>query len=96
MDWPAIITAAAAAIPIVGGFALQVITYFDTRRFRQEQIAQNFMVQGQLDSVSHAINGNNARQVAMAMRAGTAEGHAAGLLAAVTLAAGVPPEKDST
>lgn len=67
-DWGVIIGAMAAAVPIVGGFVLQCLTY--RRQAKRDAV---------VDIIKTSVDGLGDKRAKMALRAGTAEGHAAGV-----------------
>ncbi len=71
LDLPGIaivIGAIAAAVPVIGGFVLQVLTY-------RRQAARD----AQVAAIKSQVDGLGETREAMALRAGTAEGHAQGV-----------------
>lgn len=57
-----------AGVPIIGGFVLQCLTY-RRQSMRDEK----------LTTIEHKVNGLTEHAVSIALRAGTAEGHAQGV-----------------
>lgn len=63
-----VIGAVAAAIPVVGGFVLNCLTY--RRQAKRD---------AKIDAIDHKVDGLGDHREALALRAGTAEGHAKGV-----------------
>lgn len=63
-----VIGAVAAAVPVVGGFVLQVLTY--RRQAKRDQ---------DVSAIKAGVDGLGEKREAMALRAGNAEGHAKGV-----------------
>lgn len=77
-DWQGFgiaVGAIAAAVPIVGGFVLQVLDRIDKKH--RELDAQRR--EQKIDQIGKNVDGLTEHAVAMALRTGTAEGHAKGV-----------------
>lgn len=75
-----VIGALAAAVPLVGGFVLNCLTYRKQGQLERQQ-HQNAMDgtrrEGKIDAVIKQVNGVTDKAVELATRAGTAEGKVA-------------------
>lgn len=74
-----VIGAVAAAVPLIGGFVLQCLTYRKQGQLEKQQ-HQNAVDgqrrEGKLDAVATRVNGVTEQAIQLAVRAGTAEGKA--------------------